>query len=104
MSNLRTTPSSRALRSADSHCDRLDTAGYYVAIIVGTVIFALFTIFHKQIVNWLQPAANWMHRCVSVPVLGSTRLWRPESASGALFQSTLPSHCVLPAGYSLSSR
>ncbi|TCD63005.1 Tlg2-vesicle protein [Steccherinum ochraceum] len=34
---------------------------YYVIGIIVTVLFALITIFHEQIVHWLQPAANWMH-------------------------------------------
>lgn len=38
--------------------------GYYI---IGTIVLALtiaFTVFHKQIVKWLQPAANWMHEYV----------------------------------------
>lgn len=36
--------------------------GYYVAFAIALVVVILITAFHKQIVNWLQPAANWMHR------------------------------------------
>ena len=35
--------------------------GYYVAFIIALIGVALFTIYHKQIVDWLKPAADWMH-------------------------------------------
>ncbi|KAL6298570.1 snare associated Golgi protein-domain-containing protein [Sparassis latifolia] len=35
---------------------------YYVAGAVALVLIILFTAFHTKIVNWLQPAANWMHK------------------------------------------
>ena len=35
--------------------------GYYVGVTLITIIFILFTVYHKQIVNWLQPAANKIH-------------------------------------------
>lgn len=38
----------------------------------------LFTLYHKQLVQWLRPAADWMHRSVpparSFPVLTARRL------------------------------
>ena len=37
-------------------------AGYYVIGIIVAVVSILFTVYHKQIVAWLQPAANWMHK------------------------------------------
>ena len=36
-------------------------AGYYVAFIVCLVGVILFTLYHKEIVHWLRPAADWMH-------------------------------------------
>ena len=40
----------------------LRRAGYYVIGILVAVVSILFTVYHKQIVAWLQPAANWMHK------------------------------------------
>ncbi|OBZ72346.1 Golgi apparatus membrane protein TVP38 [Grifola frondosa] len=40
---------------------RKEWAWYYVAFIIATAILILFTVCHTQIVNWLRPAANWMH-------------------------------------------
>ncbi|KAI0636350.1 hypothetical protein C8Q77DRAFT_1051643 [Trametes polyzona] len=34
---------------------------YYVAFIICLVGVILFTVYHKQIVHWLRPAADWMH-------------------------------------------
>ncbi|KIP11042.1 hypothetical protein PHLGIDRAFT_100340 [Phlebiopsis gigantea 11061_1 CR5-6] len=34
---------------------------YYVFGVVTAIISVLFTVYHEQIVHWLQPAANWMH-------------------------------------------
>ncbi|KAI8995701.1 snare associated Golgi protein-domain-containing protein [Trametes punicea] len=34
---------------------------YYVAFIVCLVAVILFTVYHQQIVDWLKPAADWMH-------------------------------------------
>ncbi|KAL0948375.1 hypothetical protein HGRIS_010957 [Hohenbuehelia grisea] len=34
---------------------------YYVALVLILVITALMTIYHKQIVQWLTPATNWLH-------------------------------------------
>ncbi|KAI0350431.1 hypothetical protein OH77DRAFT_1413055 [Trametes cingulata] len=34
---------------------------YYVAFTVALVGVILFTVYHKQIVHWLRPAADWMH-------------------------------------------
>ncbi|KAI0031118.1 hypothetical protein K488DRAFT_52753, partial [Vararia minispora EC-137] len=39
---------------------RRDWLWYYLAIILVSVIVALVTIYHRQIVHWLTPAANWM--------------------------------------------
>ena len=36
--------------------------GYYVGLTIIGVLTALITIYHKQIVHWLTPAANWMHQ------------------------------------------
>ncbi|TFY50260.1 hypothetical protein EVJ58_g11121, partial [Rhodofomes roseus] len=36
-------------------------AGYYVIFTIALVATILFTVYHTQIVKWLQPAANWMH-------------------------------------------
>ena len=36
----------------------LHNPGYYVIGLIITIAFALITIFHKQIVNWLQPTAT----------------------------------------------
>ncbi|KAI0951488.1 hypothetical protein AcW1_008522 [Taiwanofungus camphoratus] len=40
---------------------RKEWTWYYVAFAIALVVVILITAFHKQIVNWLQPAANWMH-------------------------------------------
>ncbi|KAI0691842.1 hypothetical protein C8T65DRAFT_587088, partial [Cerioporus squamosus] len=40
---------------------RRDWLWYYVAFIVCLVGVILFTVYHSQIVNWLKPAATWMH-------------------------------------------
>ncbi|RDX39542.1 hypothetical protein OH76DRAFT_1491035 [Lentinus brumalis] len=40
---------------------RKDWLWYYVAFIVCLVGVILFTVYHSQIVNWLKPAATWMH-------------------------------------------
>ncbi|KAI0648607.1 hypothetical protein C8Q79DRAFT_904658 [Trametes meyenii] len=34
---------------------------YYVAFVVCLAGVILFTVYHKQIVHWLRPAADWMH-------------------------------------------
>ncbi|TFK79556.1 hypothetical protein K466DRAFT_12327 [Polyporus arcularius HHB13444] len=34
---------------------------YYFAFIICLVGVILFTVYHSQIVNWLKPAATWMH-------------------------------------------
>ncbi|GJE85607.1 Golgi apparatus membrane protein TVP38 [Phanerochaete sordida] len=34
---------------------------YYVIGALVAVVSVLFTVYHQQIVSWLQPAANWMH-------------------------------------------
>lgn len=39
----------------------------YLVLIVITVLVILMSVFHKEIVNWLKPAAEWMHRCVYPP-------------------------------------
>ena len=36
--------------------------GYYVAFIIILVITALVSIYHTQIVHWLRPVADWMHK------------------------------------------
>lgn len=36
-------------------------SGYYVIGAIIAVISVLFTVYHEQIVHWLQPAANWVH-------------------------------------------
>jgi hypothetical protein len=36
--------------------------GYYVIGGIIAIISVLFTVYHKQIVHFLQPAANWMHK------------------------------------------
>ena len=33
----------------------------YLAGILGIVLIVLFVVYHEQIVEWLQPAAHWMH-------------------------------------------
>ncbi|RPD69744.1 hypothetical protein L226DRAFT_548049 [Lentinus tigrinus ALCF2SS1-7] len=40
---------------------RRDWLWYYVIFIVCLVGVILFTVYHSQIVNWLKPAATWMH-------------------------------------------
>jgi len=35
--------------------------GYYVGGVLIAILTVLLSIFHKQIVNFLTPAANWMH-------------------------------------------
>ncbi|OSC97850.1 hypothetical protein PYCCODRAFT_1447767 [Trametes coccinea BRFM310] len=40
---------------------RKEWTWYYVAFIVCLVGVILFTVYHKQIVAWLRPAADWMH-------------------------------------------
>ncbi|KAK7691169.1 hypothetical protein QCA50_006272 [Cerrena zonata] len=35
---------------------------YYLIGVLVVVFIVLFVAYHTQIVNWLQPAANWMHR------------------------------------------
>lgn len=37
-------------------------AGYYFAFAIGLAGVILFTVYHKQIVAWLRPAADWMHK------------------------------------------
>ncbi|OCH86161.1 hypothetical protein OBBRIDRAFT_797454 [Obba rivulosa] len=34
---------------------------YYAAFFIATVALILFTVYHEQIVNFLKPAATWMH-------------------------------------------
>ncbi|KAG9076459.1 Tlg2-vesicle protein, partial [Ceratobasidium sp. UAMH 11750] len=34
---------------------------WYIGLIIICALTALMTIYHKQIVEWLRPAANWMH-------------------------------------------
>ncbi|PIL26646.1 hypothetical protein GSI_11271 [Ganoderma sinense ZZ0214-1] len=34
---------------------------YYLAFAISLAGIILFTVYHKQIVNWLMPAAHWMH-------------------------------------------
>ncbi|KAG9119989.1 Tlg2-vesicle protein [Ceratobasidium sp. 392] len=34
---------------------------WYIGFVVICVLTALMTLYHKQIVEWLRPAANWMH-------------------------------------------
>ncbi|KAF8829897.1 hypothetical protein HHX47_DHR2000067 [Lentinula edodes] len=40
---------------------------YYVALVIITVITALITIFHDQIVGWLTPFTQWLHGYVANP-------------------------------------
>ncbi|KAI0788380.1 hypothetical protein C8Q74DRAFT_1367107 [Fomes fomentarius] len=40
---------------------RKEWAWYYVAFVVCLVGVVLFTVYHKTIVHWLRPAADWMH-------------------------------------------
>ncbi|KAH8094478.1 snare associated Golgi protein-domain-containing protein [Cristinia sonorae] len=40
---------------------RKEWTWYYVVGVILIVLVTLMTVYHKQIVNWLQPAANWMH-------------------------------------------
>jgi len=42
------------------HINALPSA-YYIALIVICVLVILMSVFHKEIVNWLKPAADWMH-------------------------------------------
>lgn len=52
-----------SLRSSDCLAlTLLYSVGYYVIGTIVAIISVLFTVFHKQIVNWLQPAAVWMHK------------------------------------------
>jgi hypothetical protein len=54
--------------------DKLLTKKYLIYYVVGTlvvVIGALFIFYHDQIVEALQPAANWMHGCAQCPLLSS---------------------------------
>ncbi|KAJ8519202.1 hypothetical protein ONZ45_g3857 [Pleurotus djamor] len=41
---------------------RREWAWYYVIIIILVTITALVSIFHKEIVQWLRPAATWLHK------------------------------------------
>ncbi|KAJ2986864.1 hypothetical protein NUW54_g9598 [Trametes sanguinea] len=41
---------------------RKEWTWYYVAFLVCLVAVILFTVYHKQIVAWLRPAADWMHK------------------------------------------
>ena len=34
---------------------------HYIALILITVLVILMSVYHKQIVEWLKPAAQWMH-------------------------------------------
>ncbi|KAH9926529.1 snare associated Golgi protein-domain-containing protein [Amylocystis lapponica] len=34
---------------------------YYVIFVIIFIVAILFTVYHEQIVRWLQPPANWMH-------------------------------------------
>lgn len=52
-------------------------SGYYVAITIIVVITVLITVYHDQIVKWIQPAANTIHKYVSF--LPSPVLSRAES-------------------------
>lgn len=36
--------------------------GFYVAFGVGLILTVLVTIYHLQIVDWLTPATNWLHK------------------------------------------
>lgn len=38
-----------------------DLAAWYLALIIIIVLVVLMSVFHKEIVNWLTPAAEWMH-------------------------------------------
>jgi hypothetical protein len=38
--------------------------GYYLLAVIITTVIALVSFFHTQIVDFLKPAANWMHSCV----------------------------------------
>ncbi|KAH9847614.1 snare associated Golgi protein-domain-containing protein [Lenzites betulinus] len=40
---------------------RKDWIWYYVAFAISLAGVILFTVYHKQIVDWLKPAADWMH-------------------------------------------
>ncbi|KAM5544031.1 hypothetical protein V8D89_002217 [Ganoderma adspersum] len=40
---------------------RKEWTWYYVAFAISLTFIILFTVYHKQIVNWLMPAARWMH-------------------------------------------
>jgi hypothetical protein len=37
-------------------------AGYYVILVLILVITVLVSVYHKQIVHWLTPAAEWLHK------------------------------------------
>lgn len=34
--------------------------GYYLALVLISVLVILMTVYHKQIVAWLKPVAQWM--------------------------------------------
>ncbi|KAH9831331.1 uncharacterized protein C8Q71DRAFT_881929 [Rhodofomes roseus] len=49
------------LASAMGRCVLRAKEWYYVIFTIALVATILFTVYHTQIVKWLQPAANWMH-------------------------------------------
>lgn len=55
-------------------------AAYYLLAIVVGVLVLLMTLYHKQIINWLKPAAEWMRECVPFP----PPLLLPLRVAGAL--------------------
>jgi hypothetical protein len=52
------------LTSLAYHHWLMSCEAYYIGFVAIIVIATLITIYHKQIVIWLMPAANWMHECV----------------------------------------
>jgi len=36
-------------------------SAWYIALIIICVLVTLMSIYHKEIVIWLKPAAEWMH-------------------------------------------
>lgn len=37
------------------------TVAWYIGLVIILALTVLMTIYHKQIVEWLRPAASWMH-------------------------------------------
>lgn len=36
-------------------------SAWYIAFIIIVVLVILMSVYHKEIVDWLTPAAEWMH-------------------------------------------